>query len=1725
MLRADAVGIVLGMRLRPAVFVFVCTCACAGPSDDATHDNGNAPDTEVVDVAHDLKSSVDGGCAVDADCDDDNPCTIGARCVAGACTAAINVCTCAADADCATSDRCLARPFCNKAAVPWRCALDLAAAVTCDTSKDTVCAVTRCNAMSGTCQTSQAPVGTGCEDGAPCTTNDACKGGKCVGGSNDCGCSADADCAVAGDGPCDGAMICDKSTWPWGCAAAVGSKPDCSGGVEGQCATYGCDPKTGKCAALPKPAGTSCSDGDPCTSSDQCAAGVCAGTKGGCACSADVDCLGLDDGDLCNGVPTCEKAGNSGVCKLSAMPPVVCDSSSDQACVKSVCRPETGACVPTITDNLVQVCASGSGGKTTCTWQLAKIGAGVSKPVACDDGDACTTGELCSKGACAGGANLCGCKQDSDCASGDLCAGARFCDLSTGSCAVKPATIIQCPSANDTACLKNACAPQTGTCSVTLAAQATPVCDVPQATGAGCRWVRLNKTSASAAPCDDGDPCTTHDTCDGALCKSGPLSLGSAGCGCSKDSDCASDGDKCAGERFCNQATKRCATNPGSAVVCPVGEDNDCAKSACEPATGACKKVALEWSDPVCLPGQATTSCRRVIRSPEKGPAAAAFCDDGNACTKGDVCGAGACLPGEVTCVCQQDADCAPLDDGNLCNGTLRCDKSNPAKPACVPKDGSVVQCAQAPAGSCVEATCDPTSGKCLAAPLPDGVSCTDHDHCTTGDTCAAGACAGSVLACDDADACTSDNCDPTGGCVFLPKLCDDGNGCTVDSCNKKSGNCAFDTAAAHGLACDADNNPCTTNDSCLLGGCVVGAPLQCPSDGNPCTTAVCLPTKTGTTCAPIQRPNGASCDDDSSCTVGNTCKDGACSLGPKSRLYSGLLTKADVAGAAVAALPGRRMMVVSRRAQGTKWRSVATVLTETGAIQASWAVSNDHDNPLDGVKLAISEADGAMLVDRSELSGNSVIRTSKMTISADGKSLQKIQTLGLVGKWHDGKFAATIARDIERDGDGGLVVAGEVVMPGQSETATFPTGRPALWRLPAQGKTGLVQPWEGDSGHWPLGRNGALSPAKGGVFVLGTYRFRLVDKPRLLVSRLGASGPLWRRAIGRDAVGDLATIGVPSGDKGALAASRGGSNAVLTRLGPDGAVLWRRGMSAVETQALLPAAHDGVAALMYKTAGDPHLATSVLWRINAAGAVTSERPLLFGARVTGAALLDQRIALTGHYNLNFYESRALMASIDAFGNYTCALSGPCLGMAASACSDGKPCTADDCLYGKCTHKLTAQLQCTADDVCALRGHCQGDACVAGPGRLGTSVATETQVDSIQIAGAWRGSAGQPMLAYSFASGSVRWHRVLEVLPSGEAVARPHHAIGPISHADGDAGGHVAVISGSSQHELIALRPRISGQKADSVAICNDCDLDGLAHLRTAQDEGAYTLHRSASTITKLLVLRRFRITPKDGGTDYTLTWQLQLPPTDGLRWMDARLHRVPGAKPQAVIVAETRHVASTRRAAMVVVGDDGTKRWHHNGSPNETGAVIGAVASHGARLVHHVLDGLVARPWLSALAPSNGALLSKHELSGLAGFGVSAITPTDANGWVMAGIERIGGVERPWIAQVNAAGTLQWHRALQPVPKGSALFPGTPLLHGPGHLLLAAAPWFASNNTGRITITRADAFGLRTCEESGACAAKAGASCDDGNPCTADACTAKSGCVHQPVFGCGGSK
>ena len=769
-------------------------------------------------------------------CDDGDPCTVGDGCSGGNCASGtVKVCeggqcnlgTCnKTTGNCAYATKGEGTPCddgnaCTQADV-CAGAVCVGQVKPCDDKNP--CTVDSC-LPAGDCTASVGGDGNGCDDGEACTQGETCSGGQCGGGkvAAPCQCVGSSDCKDDGL-VCNGVMYCDKSAVVWSCKVNPATVVVCGGG-DNPCQVSSCSEASGKCAGVNLADGSTCSDGKGWTIGDSCQKGSCEAGADTKFCKVTADCK--DDGDLCNGVPFCNKA--TGVCQVNPATVVVCPTADNTPCRESVCGAKTGVCALTPKNELK----------------------------ACEDGNLCTTGEACVAGICTAsqGGDTCLCKQDGDCGKfedGDGCNGLLFCNLGKQKCEVNPKSLVVCASVGDGPCATNVCNKGSGKCAM-VDAVGKVYCDA------------------------DGSACTPVDLCSGGKCVTDTANV----CQCEQDGQCEDDGDKCNGVPYCDKAGNVCKVNPASVVVCSSAGDSACSVTACTPATGLCGKVAGVGS-----------------------------CSDGDACTVGDVCAGGACKAGMDTCgACKSAGDC---DDKNACTSDscsgqpLACSHSNNTA-AC--SDGDACTTGDVCAGGgckgkalicddqepCTSDACQGGTCVFLAA---NSATCTDGDACSLGDfclnkLCKAGqgkadcddnvactvdscdvfkGCLHVAGACSDNSACTSDACDLVKGCVFTAKpACDDGNGCTADSCDLVKGCVYLQTTVGCG-----DGNACTVGDKCGGGVCLAGVATNC-DDGNSCSGDSCDAVKG---CANAKQGDGTACGDGNACTLGDKCGGGVCLAG-----------------------------------------------------------------------------------------------------------------------------------------------------------------------------------------------------------------------------------------------------------------------------------------------------------------------------------------------------------------------------------------------------------------------------------------------------------------------------------------------------------------------------------------------------------------------------------------------------------------------------------------------------------------------------------------------------------------------------------------------------------------------------------------------------------------------------------------------------------------------------
>ena len=320
---------------------------------------------------------------------------------------------------------------------------------------------------------------------------------------------------------------------------------------------------------------------------------------------------------------------------------------------------------------------------------------------------------------------------------------------------------------------------------------------------------------STGAGCEDGDPCTTGDSCqaDGEklVCKAGGGLLN-----CNDNIGCTLDA--CVAGSGCTHTVRDSECDDG----------NVCTTDSCNPVAG----------------------CQRVANSVSCGPA---FCDasgfhdavfcDGKACPD----------PGTVSC---DDHNPCTTD---TCDAALGCQHSN--------RDGACaaakcVGTAWYDAATCVDGAC----------PAQVPTECVDSDPCTSDACDATLGCPHTRVSAVCADArCEGDSfyaaaiCDADGKCpAQAAEPCDDGNPCTLDSCAPTgcqhvgvsqtvcaAANCdggLFHPAASctadfkcpvqAAMACD-DNNACTDN-TCVTDSCQYTANAATCSGQGLCAAGTC---------------------------------------------------------------------------------------------------------------------------------------------------------------------------------------------------------------------------------------------------------------------------------------------------------------------------------------------------------------------------------------------------------------------------------------------------------------------------------------------------------------------------------------------------------------------------------------------------------------------------------------------------------------------------------------------------------------------------------------------------------------------------------------------------------------------------------------------------------------------------------------------------------------------
>ncbi|MBI5548694.1 MAG: hypothetical protein HY901_32840 [Deltaproteobacteria bacterium] len=378
---------------------------------------------------------------------------------------------------------------------------------------------------------------------------------------------------------------------------------------------------------------------------------------------------------------------------------------------------------------------------------------------ACDDGSACTSGDACDGAGTCTGAPL-------SCPGGSGPCLVGQCDPLSGGCAVVPAASgTTCD--DDDPCTDSDSCDGAGRC---VAGPALDCDDANPCTRDDCSAQLGCVHLARGGACDDGDPCTRDDRCQ-------------------DDVQCAGKPDPHCGEPFCGDAV--CAADE-SCATCPA----DCSPLGMGACSGSCDPTAAA---PSCAPGFACVPTRDGALNPEPFRLGDGVC--GKACATDLDCGEARCVfaqgltsTGLCAMGCTGNEDCAA---GHSCvaleSGGGRCLPGTGCDPATSGPDALCLAAEALEDGGLAPVPCFARAPSCLA-----GLACLRR----TTPSLMEGTCVGQASSCDPAlqSGCApTETCRPIGAPVILghAAVCDPRSGPALadDACNG-------DTECAPGLAC-----------------------------------------------------------------------------------------------------------------------------------------------------------------------------------------------------------------------------------------------------------------------------------------------------------------------------------------------------------------------------------------------------------------------------------------------------------------------------------------------------------------------------------------------------------------------------------------------------------------------------------------------------------------------------------------------------------------------------------------------------------------------------------------------------------------------------------------------------------------------------------------------------------------------------------------------------------
>jgi len=257
----------------------------------------------------------------------------------------------------------------------------------------------------GVCTYQRKPEGTACDDGDDCTASDECHRGACSGTPVVCDTPPPNECidaytmrSYAAEGICTaGSCFYDHQdvNCQNGCADGSCVGDPCEGVVcdqpPGPCYESQGVCSKGSCSYPPLADGTACDDQQACTIDDTCQNGVCSGMPMTCNTPPESECI--DDN-------TMRSFETEGYCREGACAYNFQDSNCAHGCENGRCLGDP--CAGVACDDPPNECYLVPG---TCT--DGECSYAFDNGAACSDGDACTTGDTCQNGACVGTVMTC----------------------------------------------------------------------------------------------------------------------------------------------------------------------------------------------------------------------------------------------------------------------------------------------------------------------------------------------------------------------------------------------------------------------------------------------------------------------------------------------------------------------------------------------------------------------------------------------------------------------------------------------------------------------------------------------------------------------------------------------------------------------------------------------------------------------------------------------------------------------------------------------------------------------------------------------------------------------------------------------------------------------------------------------------------------------------------------------------------------------------------------------------------------------------------------------------------------------------------------------------------------------------------------------------------------------------------------------------------------------